>query len=352
MKFLSSLKFLLIGVGAALVFGSLLVFCVGESPKVLFEALYNSLFTPFGLGYSLFYATPLIFTGLAVAVSFHAGLFNIGAEGQLYFGSLSVMALAILFPGLPWWAALPLSVLSASLGGAIVGGFAGFLKAKRGSHEVIVTILLNFISIAIVDYCILFLFRNRDTQNPETVAVGVGYQLPTLSEFTLFDSLKSTPVNLSLVLAIGLALLVWLFLQKTARGFELRACGENPEASRFAGMSVTKNYFLALALSGALAGLVGINEICGHEHKLIQGFSPQYGFTGIAVALLARNHPIAILFSALVFGTLQNSSRELEFLSNKLSKEISMVLQAILVAFIASRALFEERAKKKAISHG
>jgi simple sugar transport system permease protein len=308
---------------------------LGESPHVLFEAFYNTLFTPFGLGYTLFYATPLIFVGLSVAFCYHAGLFNIGAEGQLYIGSLGVVTSLSLVSNFPFYLGILFILFSCILFSGLWGGIAGVLKAKRGSHEVIVTVLLNFIAIAIVDYCILYVFKNPLGQNPETFVIPEKYFLPGLS--SVFDK---TPVNVSFIGAVALCFFFYFYIYYTTRGYQLRAVGQNIKASQYAGIAVDKTIILATCVSGALAGLVGINEVLGHQHKLVQGFSPQYGFTGIAVALLARNHPIGILFSAFLFGALHNSSREIEFLSETVTKEISLVLEAILIAVIASPAIF------------
>lgn len=323
---------------------TILLVILGESPLLLVEALRSTCLTSFGLGYTLFYATPLIFTGLAVALGFHCGLFNIGAEGQLYIGSIAIVLFAVFFPGVSATLAVPLAVLSAGIAGGLWGAIAGWLKAKRNSHEVVVTILLNFIGIAVVDYLILYPLRNPRTQNPETVKIAGAYHLPLLENISNSVGMEwftATPVNMALVLAILTAFLVHLFLFHSVYGYELRAVGQNPIASGYAGISVKRTIVWAMFLSGALAGLVGLNEVLGHEHRVLQGFSPQYGFTGIAVALLARNHPLGILLSALLFGALHNSARELEFLSERVSKELSLVLQATLICFVAADTLIE-----------
>ncbi|MCB0403891.1 MAG: ABC transporter permease [Bdellovibrionales bacterium] len=344
-KLFSALKGPVAGVALSLAVCAGLLALLGESPYVLLEALQSTLFTSFGLGYTLFYATPLIFTGLAVAVCFHCGLFNIGAEGQLYVGSVGIIVIGSLFPNLPGALALTFGVAAAFLFGGLWGGIAGFLKAKRGSHEVIVTILLNFVGIALANYLILYPLRNQTVQNPETVELSAPYFLPTLFESTgLFES---TPVNLALLLAVLTACFMFFFLFRTAWGYELRAVGASNRASEFAGISVGRNTLLAMFIGGGLAGMVGVNEVMGHQHKLVEGFSPQYGFTGIAVALLARNHPIGILLSAVLFGALHNSAREIEFLSDKVSKELSLVLQGLIIAFVASHYLLENTLKRR-----
>jgi general nucleoside transport system permease protein len=190
----------------------------------------------------------------------------------------------------------------------------------------------------------LYLFKDPEIQGPETITVGAGYHLPLLHDLSRLVGLewfKSTPVSFALFVALGCAVLCYLFLFYTTAGYEMRAVGHNPVAARFAGISVSRNTVLSFFLSGAMAGLVGVNEVMGYQHKVVEGFSPGYGFTGIAVALLARNHPIGLIFSALLFGALQNSARELEFESEKVTKELSLVLQGTLIAFVASHYLIE-----------
>lgn len=342
-----------VSLASALGVCSVFLLCLGENPGVLFEALWQSLFTSFGLGYSLFYTTPLLFTGLAAAICFRCGLFNIGAEGQLYIGATALVAVGIFFPNTPAVIALPLGILTAALAGGLWGGIAGWLKAKRGSHEVIVTILLNFIALSLVNYLILYPLDDPSSQAAETAAVGHGFHIAKLSEVCQLVGLEcftSTPVNLTLFFALAIAALVHFFLFRTSTGFEMRAVGANPHAGRFAGIKVERHLVLAFFLSGALAGLVGVNEVMGYHHSVIEGFSPGYGFTGLAVALLARNRPVGILFTALLFGVLQNSARELEFLSERVTKELSFVIQAVLIAFIAGEAWFRgafERLKRR-----
>lgn len=334
-RIIDSLKSIIIAVILAGIICSILLKVAGENPHVLLDALYNAFFTDFGLGYTLYYATPLIFTGLSVGIVFHAGLFNIGAEGQLYIGSLAVVVLSFLMPNPPWIIGVGLSILVASLAGAFWGSIAGLLKAFRGSHEVIVTILLNFVAFSLVDYCILYPLKNHEVQNSETGPISASYMVPFLSDMFKkigLDLFQSTPVNATLFIGIVAAVILHLVIFHTSVGYELRVIGQSPRAGAFAGISPSKNIMLAFAIGGALAGLVGVNEVMGNHHKLILGSSAEYGFTGIAVALVARNRPIVILVSAFLFGGLQTSARELEFMSDKISKEMGLVLQAVLIA--------------------
>jgi simple sugar transport system permease protein len=336
----------LIGLTLALGTGTLLLVCLGENTSVLWEALFNACCTDFGLGYTLFYTTPYLFTGLAVAICFQCGLFNIGCEGQLYLGAISIVWVSQVFPHAPAVLAIPIGIAASVLGGGLWGGLAGWLKAKRGSHEVIVTILLNFLGIALANYLILYPLDNPVGQNPETIEIPAAYFLPSLHQFFGWfgvPAFDSTPANTTLFLALFAAVACQFFLFHTPAGFALRSVGHNPVACQFAGISVSTQTLLALFIGGALAGCVGINEVMGYQHRVIEGFSPQYGFTGIAVALLARSHPIGIVASALLFGVLQNSARELEFLSEKVTKELAMVIQSTLIAFVAGHALWSTR---------
>jgi general nucleoside transport system permease protein len=339
-----------LGIAFAFAIAIVLLTFLGESPLVLWESVYYTAFTHFGLGYTLYYATPLILTALSVAICAHCGLFNIGAEGQLYFGALGVIVFSSLCPNLPFWLAIPGAVLASAIFGGFWAGFAGALKALRGTHEVITTILLNFVAIYFVDYCIQYRYKNYDVQQSETIAVPEAFHLTPLSDLTAKLGLEwfaTTPVNTAFFFSIFLAFAVWALLFFTAWGYEFRAAGFNPSASRFSGISLKKNTMAVFLIAGSLSGMVAVNEVLGHQHKLVQGFSPEYGFTGIAVSLLARNHPIGIIFSALLFGALQNQSRELEFASEKISKELVVVLQAILIAFVASRELVERLVFKR-----
>ncbi len=344
-KSLQAIGFPLLGLFLAIVLCSALLPLLGESPFVLLQAMQTSLFTQFGLGYTLVYATPLLFTGLSVAISFHCGLFNIGAEGQLYVGALAIVLVSALFPHAPLWIGVPLGFFAALLAGGFWGGIAGLLKARRGSHEVIVTILLNFIALALCNYLIIYPLADPEIQAPETIEIASGYFIPTFNKISVAfggDLFHGCPVNVSLFVGLFLAFALQFLLFRTPLGFELRAVGQNPIASRFAGIRVKRKILMALAMSGAIAGLVGTNEVMGYHHSVIEGFSPSYGFTGIAVALLARNSPIGIIFSALLFGLLHNSAREIEFLSEKITKDLSSILQGVLIAFVAADYLLKQ----------
>lgn len=299
------------------------------------------------LGKILFYATPLIFTGLAVAVAFRAGLFNIGGPGQVMMGSL-VCGLAGWKAGhLHGALAIPLGIAAAAAGGAAWGAIAGALKAWRGSHEVIITIMLNFCAVALADAVVHGRWANHDTMTPQLHDVGPGARLPRLGArasetppdageprhlgLPLFPG--HVEVNVSLLLALLAAAGVWVFLFRTTRGYELRAVGLNPEAARAAGISVKRVTIGAMAISGALAGLAATDLVMGWKYAYRQDDAVSYGqaaFIGIAVSLMGQNHPAGVVLAALLFGALQHLGGQL----SGVPKELVFILQAAVILFV------------------
>lgn len=310
--------------------GLLVCWFAGENPWSVLKILARSAFgSRYDFGMTLFYSTPLILTGLSVAVALEAGLFNIGAEGQLTLGALAAAAVGALFPGVPWpWAPL-LSGLSAFFAGAAWGFIPGWLRARRGSHEVITTIMLNFVAGGLASWVTLYLLRNPETQYPETKPVGAGYWL---HRFQVFGD---APVSSALLLSLALAAAVHFFLWKTASGFELRAVGSNEEAARTGGVDTAKARILALTLAGGIAGLAGLGEILGNVGKFRLGFSPDFGFIGIAVALLAKGRPAAIVAAALLFGALHKGATDLDLETEKVTRDLSLILQALVILFVS-----------------
>src|SRR5712671_3023706 len=307
----------------------------GESPLHVLCVLGKSAFgSRYDLGMTLFYATPLIFTGLSVAVAFQAGLFNIGGEGQLTLGALAAAAVGGIWPNLgsPW--APILAGLAALLAGTIWGGIPGWLRARRGSHEVINTIMLNFIAAGVASYVVLHLIKNPDSQNPESQGIGASYMIHQ------FDWFGGAPVSLALPLALLSAVLVWLWLWRTTLGFEIRAVGQNERAARSAGIDAGKIRWIAMAAAGGLAGLVGVAEVLGNAGKFKLGFSPEYGFIGIAVALLGRNQPGGVVAAALLFGALHKGAADLDLETEHVTREISLMLQALIILAVSAEGLW------------
>jgi ABC-type uncharacterized transport system permease subunit len=313
----------------------LLVTLAGESPLVVLGILYRSAFgTPYDLGLTLFYTTSLIFTGLSVAVAFHAGLFNIGAEGQLTMATITAAAIGISCSFLPFPLAPLVAVLGASLVGFFWGWVPGYLKATRGAHEVINTMMMNFIAAGLSSWLALSIFKNPDSQNPETAAVAPQFMLKAIDFINpLFPD---SPANISFVLAILTAAIFYFLLGHHVFGFELRATGQSEEAAQLSGVRTTQMKMTAMGLAGLLASGVAINEVLGSSGKFALGFSADYGFVGIAVALLARNHPLLIVITAFLFGALQKGSADLDLETEFITRDFARVIQAIIIFSVAA----------------
>ena len=356
MNLLRELTFPLVAVAAAFVVGGVVVLLIGGNPFETYALLVGSALTwPDGIGYTLFYATPLIFTGLALTVAFRCGLLNIGAEGQLYVGAFACAWVALKFGGVApevfgeklnySWASLPavvlipLAMLAAVAGGALWGAIPGFLKARFGSHEVINTIMLNFIAAALVSYFTQYYYKIPGDPILQTAPIGEAAHIARLGSF-IPGLPERIPVNVAFILAILACGLVYVLLWRTKWGYEIRATGANPSAAEYGGISTRRQIVLAMAISGALAGMVGINEVLGYRHRYYEGFSDNYGFTGIAVALLGRNHPVGVFFSALLFAVLQRGAIPVDAFTEKVSKDLVQILQAIVILMWAAENLF------------
>ncbi len=356
MHLLRELMFPLVAVVAAFVVGGIFVLLVGDNPLEVYGLLLGSALSwPDGIGYTLFQATPLIFTGLAVAVAFRCGLLNIGAEGQLYVAAFACAWVAIKFGGVTVdvfgkplgysWASLPavvlvpLAMLAAVGAGALWGAIPGFLKARFGSHEVINTIMLNFIAVALVSYFTQYYYKIPGDPILQSAPIGEAAHIPRLGSFVP-GLPERIPLNVAFILALIACALVYVFLWRTKWGYAIRATGANPTAAEYGGISTGRQIVLAMAVSGGLAGMVGINEVLGYRYRYYEGFSDNYGFTGIAVALLGRNHPVGVLFAALLFGMLQRGGIFVDAFSESVTKDLVQVLQAIVILFVACEALF------------
>lgn len=356
MRAFRELLFPLIAVVVAFIVGGIIVLLVGDDPFRVYGLMLGSALTwPDGIGYTLFYATPLIFTGLAVAVAFRCGLLNIGAEGQLYVAAFATAWVSIKLGGtvvdvfgtpttygwisLPAIVLVPLAILTAILVGGAWGAIPGWLKARFGAHEVITTIMMNFIAIALVSYFTQYYYKAPGDPIMQTVPIGDAAHIARLGSFV--PGLPTRlPVNVSFLLAILACALVYVFLWRTKWGYEIRATGANPSAAEYGGINVRKQIVLAMGVSGGLAGMVAINEVLGYHHRYYDGFSDNYGFGGIAVALLGRNHPAGVFFAALLFGMLQRGGIPVDAFSEHVSKDLVQVLQAIVILFVASEMFF------------
>ena len=359
MKILREIVWPLIAVIAAFVVGGIIVLLIGDNP---FVAFYHMIANSFGslndLGYTLFIATPLIFTGLAVAVAFRCGLLNIGAEGQLYVAAFATAWFGIKFGGtvvnvfgkqedwswttLPPFLLVPLCILVAIVAGGIWGAIPGILKARFGSHEVINTIMLNFIAIALVSYFTQYYFKIPGDPIMQTAEIGPNAQIPRISQY-IPGMPDFVPLSVAFLIALLMCVLVYIFLWKTKWGYELRAVGENPSAAEYGGISPKKQIVIAMTISGGLAGMVAIGEVLGYRYTYYHDFSAGWGYLGIAVALLGRNHPLGILIAAIFFAVLKRGEIFVDIETRFVSKDLVEVLQAIIIIFVASLQRFSKK---------
>jgi len=359
MKILREILSPLLAVLAAFIVGGIIILLIGDNPFETYRLLLGNSFGSLkDIGYMLFYATPLIFTGLAVAVAFRCGLLNIGAEGQLYVAAFATAWVGIKFGGtivnvfgkdvdyswmsLPSILLVPLCILTAVVAGGIWGMIPGILKAKFGSHEVINTIMLNFIAIALVSYLTQYHYKVPGDAILQTAPIGEAAHIPRISQM-IPGMPEFVPLSVAFLLAILMCVLVYIFLWKTKWGFELRAVGENPSAAEYGGISPKKQIIIAMTISGGLAGMVAIGEVLGNRYLYYHDFSGEVGFLGIAVALLGRNHPLGVFLAAIFFAILSRGGIFVDAFTNYVSKDLVEVLQAVVILFVASLQRFSKR---------
>jgi simple sugar transport system permease protein len=286
--------------------------------------------------------TPLIFTGLSVALAFRVGLFNIGAEGQLYLGALLAVIVGFSLTGLPWFVHAPLAVLAGFAGGALWGFIPGVLKARTGAHEVIVTIMLNFVAYRVVDYALKTPFVQREGRTDPISKI-------VLESAELAPIVERLRAHWGIVIALAAAVAVSWLLFRSIKGFEFRAVGLNPSAARYAGMSISWSIVLSMAIAGGLAGLAGASLMLGGSKTLTPGFSPGYGFDGIAVALIGATRPTGVVAAAFLFGALRAGATPMQAATGT-PIDIVIVIQALVIVFIAApalvRAIYRIRARR------
>lgn len=303
---------------------------IWESISVAYGALFSgSLGGAGAISESLVAATPYIFAGLAVAVGFRGGLFNIGGEGQLLVGAAVAVIIGYSLQ-LPAIIHLPLALLGGLLGGALYASIPGILKAKTGAHEVINTIMLNYIAFRFFDWAFTGPLRRPGGDAPITAEIFPSAYLPQLFEGYRF--------HWGFFLALLTAFIIWWLLFKTTLGFEIRTVGANPNAARYGGIKITRITVLTMAISGGLAGLAGTNEVLGLNHFLAGGFSSGYGFDAIALALLGKSHPLGVVLAALLFGTLRNGATRMQSIAS-IPIDIISIVQALVIVFIAAPAI-------------
>jgi general nucleoside transport system permease protein len=332
----------LINLAIALLVAGIVVALVGQSPSQVMTALIKgALGNQRGFSYTLYYATTFVFAGLAVAVAFHAGLFNIGGEGQAMIGGLGASLVALWFaPSLPAWLMLPLMVVFAALFAGIWGAVPGYLQAYRGSHVVITTIMFNFLASSLMVYLLVNVLKPAGEMAPESAAFADSAKMPRVHSVleAVGITWPSSPLNMSIVLAVIACVFVYLLLWKTRMGYQIRASGSSPGAAEYAGISPQKQVIWAMSISGALAGMIAMNEVSGVHHKLLTDFVAGAGFTGIAVALMGRNHPFGIVLSALLFGLISQGGAEVAFEVPGFTKDMVVMLQGLIVLFSGALA--------------
>jgi simple sugar transport system permease protein len=335
----------LLAVVAALAVASALVWLVGDDPILFFQLIGQSAFGSIdGLGYTVFYATPLICTGLAFAMAHRCGLFNIGAEGQMVVGALAAGTVALAATDLGALAGL-LALIGGVLAGAGWGGLAGYLRARFGAHEVITTIMLNVTAVALASYVTERWLRAPGDQVLESAAIDNAARLP---RFGLLGVPDRIPLNVTVLLALAAAVAVWLLLFRTRVGYEIRVAGISEAAARYAGIDVGLQIVIAMAVSGGLAALAGVNETLGYRYRYYHDFSPGYGYSGIAVALLGRSHPAGIVLAALLFGAMTRAGLFVDIFTDHVSREIMLVIQGLVILFVASERWVFDRLRSRA----
>ena len=326
----------LISLLLAAILSALVIIGIGEDPIAAFKLMVDgALMRSSGWGYTLYYATNFIFTGLAVAIAFHARLFNIGGEGQAMIGGLGVALACLYIPWPNWYVALVGATVSAAIFGALWALIPAYLQAKRGSHIVITTIMFNFIAAALLNYVLVNLLRPQGAMDPATARFPEATQLPTFQDmFSTAETamFRGAPANVTFFLAIAMCLVVWLLIWRTKLGYEIRAFGQSESAAKYAGISPVKITVVAMLISGGLAGMMALNTTMGEAERLVMNATEGAGFIGIAVALMGRSHPLGVLLAALLFGFLYQGGAELALWTN-IPRELIVVIQALVILF-------------------
>jgi simple sugar transport system permease protein len=323
----------LLSLTLAFLVSGLVVMFIGKDPIQAVQVMVSGALGKFGIGYTLYYTTNFIFTGLAVAIAFHARMFNIGGEGQAGIGGVGVAAV-LLSVAWPHWT---IAIIAASLGAMVFGAawaaIPAYLQAKRGSHIVITTIMFNWIGSALIVYLLVGPMQ-APGMVPETVGFSAGSSIPTLHDIIpAFD--KHAPANVSLFLALIAAFAVWVLIWKTRLGYEIRAFGHSEKAAIYAGIKPLKIIMVAMLVSGALAGMMAVNTVQGEAERLILDTVQGAGFVGIAVALMGRSHPVGVVLAAFLFGILYQGGGELSF-EMGIPREMIVVIQALVIMFVGS----------------
>ncbi|WP_458792375.1 ABC transporter permease [Yoonia sp. MH D7] len=326
----------LISLILAAILSALVILAIGESPMNALKLMIDgALGSTYGWGYTLYYATNFMFTGLAVSIAFHARMFNIGGEGQAMIGGLGVALVCVYIPWPHWTLALLGGTAAAALFGAAWAAIPAFLQARRGSHVVITTIMFNFIAAALLNYLLIGILKPAGSMEPATGRFPEATNLPTLHDIlgtVGIEFSRSAPANISFFVAIAACFAVWALIWKTKLGYEIRAFGHSESAAKYAGISPTKIIMVSMLISGGLAGMMAINNVQGEAERLVLNAVEGAGFIGIAVALMGRSHPFGVFLAAILFGFLYQGGAELA-LWTKIPREMIVVIQALVILF-------------------
>jgi general nucleoside transport system permease protein len=316
----------------AMVISGIVIALIGQNPFRAIQVLsYGAFGYGEGIGFTLHFATDFVFTGLAVAVAAHAGLFNIGGEGQAYIASLGAILVGLALDNTNWMLVLPLAIIASALVGGLWAFIPGYLQAKRGSHVVITTIMFNFIASAIMVYLLNYVLKPMGVQEPSSANVVNAGKIPQLRQF--FPWFGYAPLNMTIIFAVLALIFCYVLIWHTKFGFALRTLGHNPTASRYAGISNSKMIMIVMFISGGLAGMVAVNEVLGVQARIVIDYTSGYGFVGIAVALMGRNHPVGIALAAILFGALYQGGLELQFEMPAITRDMIVVIQALVILF-------------------
>ena len=326
----------LISLALAAILSALVILGIGENPLAALDLMVEgALGSTYGWGYTLYYATNFIFTGLAVSVAFHARMFNIGGEGQAMLGGLGVAVVCLYVPWPHWSLALIAAAISAMVFGAAWAAIPAYLQAKRGSHIVITTIMFNFIAAAVLNYMLVNVMRPEGSMDPATARFPEAVHLPTLHEILAplgIEFSKAAPANISFLVALLACVAIWLLIWRTKLGYEIRAYGHSEKGAVYAGISPVKIILVSMLISGALAGLMATNNVMGEAERLVLNSTEGAGFIGIAVALMGRSHPFGVFLAAILFGFLYQGGAELA-LWTSIPRELIVVIQALVILF-------------------
>jgi general nucleoside transport system permease protein len=325
---------------SALLVAGLVIHLLGESPSESMRILIDSaILDPEGLGYTLFYASTFIFAGLAVSIAMQAGLFNIGAEGQMYVGGLgltwAVLALDAHLPGILM---IPLAMIGAAVFGALWAFIPGYLQAKRGSHVVVTTIMFNFIAASLMNFVIVKYLIPEGQQNPASRVFADSAALPLLNK--LLPVFGDTPLNISFILAILALVIYGVVVWRSSWGYQVRATGLNAHAAHYAGVKISRTIIVTMLVSGALAGLGAVNSVMGSTHYLSLNFPAGAGFVGIAIALMGRQHPVGIFLSSVLFGALIQGGFDLSLEKPNIPQETFIFIQGLIILFCGAMENF------------